>query len=92
MSIGDIILALIVVAIVFFAVRSVFVKKSVGCSGDCAHCGAAVIIVRLRKRRNNTSRKPSRFAGRFFVPAERYAVPCGNGFFFAFAGRRVIMK
>ena len=39
MSIGDIILALIVVAVVFFAVRSVFVKKSVGCSGDCAHCG-----------------------------------------------------
>ena len=28
MSIGDIILALIVVAVVFFAVRSVFVKKS----------------------------------------------------------------
>lgn len=41
MSIGDIILALIVVAIVFFAVRSVFVKKSVGCSGDCAHCGGS---------------------------------------------------
>ena len=41
MSIGDIILALIVVAVVFFAVRSVFVKKSVGCSGDCAHCGAS---------------------------------------------------
>lgn len=39
MSIGDIILALIVAAVVFFAVRSVFVKKSVGCSGDCAHCG-----------------------------------------------------
>ena len=38
MSIGDIILALIVVA---FAVRSVFVKKSVGCSGDCAHCGGS---------------------------------------------------
>ena len=90
MSIGDIILALIVVAIVFFAVRSVFVKKSVGCSGDCAHCGGS--IARLRIRRNNTSRKPSRFAGRFFVPAERYAVPCGNGFFFALAGRRVIMK
>ena len=30
MSIGDIILALIVAAVVFFAVRSVFVKKSVG--------------------------------------------------------------
>ena len=41
MSIGDIILALIVVAVVFFAVRSVFVKKSVGCSGDCAHCGGS---------------------------------------------------
>ena len=39
MSIGDIILALIVVAVVFFAVRSVFVKKSVGCSGD--HCGGS---------------------------------------------------
>ena len=33
MSIGDVILALIVVAVVFYAVRSVFVKKSVGCSG-----------------------------------------------------------
>ena len=32
MSIGDIILALIVAAVVFFTVRSVFVKKSVGCS------------------------------------------------------------
>ena len=41
MSIGDIILALIVVAVVFFAVRSVFVKKSVGCSGDCVHCGGS---------------------------------------------------
>lgn len=41
MSIGDIILALIVAAVVFFAIRSVFVKKSVGCSGDCAHCGGA---------------------------------------------------
>lgn len=41
MSIGDIILALIVAAVVFFAVRSVFVKKSVGCSGDCAHCGGS---------------------------------------------------
>ena len=40
MSIGDIILALIVVVVVFFAVRSVFVKKSVGCSGDCAHCAS----------------------------------------------------
>ena len=37
MSIGDIILALIVAAVVFFAVRSVFVKKSVGCSGDSCH-------------------------------------------------------
>ena len=35
MSIGDIILVLIVAAVVFFAVRSVFVKKSVGCS--CHH-------------------------------------------------------
>lgn len=41
MSIGDIILALIVAAVVFFAVRSVFVKKSVGCGGDCAHCGGS---------------------------------------------------
>ena len=41
MSIGDIILALIVAAVVFFAVHSVFVKKSVGCSGDCAHCGGS---------------------------------------------------
>ena len=41
MSIGDIILALIVGAVVFFAVRSVFVKKSVGCSGDCASCGGS---------------------------------------------------
>ena len=41
MSIGDVILALIVVAVVFFAVRSVFVKKSVGCGGDCAHCGGS---------------------------------------------------
>ena len=39
MSIGDIVLALIVLVIVFFAARSVFVKKSGGCSGDCAHCG-----------------------------------------------------
>ena len=31
MSIGDIILVLIVAAVVFFAVRSVFVKKSGGC-------------------------------------------------------------
>ena len=36
---GDIILAVIVAAIVFFAARSVFVKKSGGCGGDCAHCG-----------------------------------------------------
>ena len=41
---GDIILALIVAAVVFFAVRSVFVKKSVGCSGDCAHCGGLSLI------------------------------------------------
>ena len=41
MSIGDIILVLIVAAVVFFAVRSVFVKKSVGCSGDCARCGGS---------------------------------------------------
>ncbi len=41
MSIGDIILALIVLVIVILAFRSVFVKKSVGCSGDCAHCGGA---------------------------------------------------
>ena len=31
MSLGDIILALIVALIVFFAARSVFVKKSGGC-------------------------------------------------------------
>ena len=36
---GDIILAVIVAVIVFFAARSVFVKKSGGCGGDCAHCG-----------------------------------------------------
>ena len=39
MSLGDILLALIVTLIVFFAARSVFVKKSGGCGGDCAHCG-----------------------------------------------------
>ncbi len=36
---GDIILGIIVAAIVFFAARAVFVKKSGGCGGDCAHCG-----------------------------------------------------
>ena len=41
MSIGDIILVLIVAAVVFFAVRSVFVKKTVGCRGDFAHCGGS---------------------------------------------------
>ena len=39
MSLGDIILALIVALIVFFAARSVFVKKSGGCGGEFAHCG-----------------------------------------------------
>lgn len=92
MSIGDIILALIVVAVVFFAVRSVFVKKSVGCSGDCAHCGGSCHHSHASEKEISTSQKPSRFAGRFFMSAERYAVPCGNGFFFALAGRRVIMK
>ena len=41
MSIGYISLVLIVAAVVFFAVRSVFVKKSGGCGGDCAHCGGS---------------------------------------------------
>lgn len=36
---GDIILGIIVAAIVFFAARAVFVKKSGGCGGNCAHCG-----------------------------------------------------
>ncbi len=58
MSIGDIILALIVVAVVFFAVRSVFVKKSVGCSGDCAHCGGACHHTRLRTRKSKHLSKP----------------------------------
>ena len=71
MSIGDIILALIVVAVVFFAVRSVFVKKSVGCSGDCAHCGGSCRHSTPPQRKITPPENRPALRGGFFMSVER---------------------
>ena len=62
---GDIILGIIVAAIVFFAARAVFVKKSGGCGGDCARCGGCGAHnqkVNRMKRAGSSNELPALFA------------------------------